>query len=56
MIPEDDETLGKRVEDWAIRYSSKFSHFHYSRYPTAFAYNVGRLYIEKKLPEVGHLP
>ena len=54
MIPEDDETLGKTLEEWAIRYSSKFARLHYKRYPTAFAYNVGTLYIEKKLPEVGH--
>lgn len=49
---EDDENLGRRLEEWAMRYSSKFSRFHSGRYPTAFAYNVGVTYVSKQLPEV----
>jgi hypothetical protein len=49
---EDDETLGRRLEDWAIQYASKFSRYHSGRYPTAYAYNVGVVYVTKQLPEV----
>lgn len=52
---EDDETLGRRIEEWAMNYASKFSRYHSGRYPTAYAYNVGVSYVSKQLPEVGKL-
>jgi hypothetical protein len=52
MIPEDDEKLGQKVEDWAILYSHMFSHLYSNRYPTAYAFSVGSIYASKKLPEV----
>jgi hypothetical protein len=52
MVAEDEEVLGRRLETWAIEYSIKFSRLYSGRYPTAYAFNVGFLYVKKQLPEV----
>jgi hypothetical protein len=52
IIPESDEVLGQRLEGWSIQYAAKFAKYHYEKYPSAYPFNVGLLYVSKKLPEV----
>jgi hypothetical protein len=52
VIPESDEALGQRLEAWTIQYAAKFAKYHYEKYPSAYPFNVGLLYVSKKLPEV----
>ena len=54
IIPESDEVLGQRLEAWSIQYAAKFAKYHYEKYPSAYPFNVGLLYVSKKLPEVWH--
>ena len=52
-ILEDDETLGTRVEQWAVEYASKFVHAADSKFQCAtIAVILGTAYVKKGLPEV----
>jgi hypothetical protein len=51
IIPESDEVLGQRLEAWSIQYAAKFAKYHYEKYPSAYPFNVGLLYVSNKLPE-----
>ncbi|KAH7333225.1 hypothetical protein BKA65DRAFT_596811 [Rhexocercosporidium sp. MPI-PUGE-AT-0058] len=51
-ILEDDETLGTRVEQWAVEYASKFVHAAGSKFQsTTIAVILGTAYVKKGLPE-----
>ncbi|KAK0112387.1 hypothetical protein ONS96_001630 [Cadophora gregata f. sp. sojae] len=51
-ILEDDETLGTRVEQWAVEYSSQFVHAADSKFQCAtIAVILGTAYVKKGLPE-----
>ncbi|PVH75231.1 hypothetical protein DL98DRAFT_658260 [Cadophora sp. DSE1049] len=51
-ILEDDETLGTRVEQWAVEYASKFVHAADSKFQCAtIAVILGTAYVKKGLPE-----
>ena len=52
-ILEDEETLGTRVEQWAVEYASKFVHAADSKFQCAtIAVILGTAYVKKGLPEV----
>ncbi|KAG4428383.1 hypothetical protein IFR05_016136 [Cadophora sp. M221] len=51
-ILEDDETLGTRVEQWAVEYASKFVHAAGTKFQsTTIAVILGTAYVKKGLPE-----
>lgn len=51
-ILEDDETLGTRVEQWAVEYASKFVHAADSKFQCAtISVILGTAYVKKGLPE-----
>jgi hypothetical protein len=53
MILEDGESLGVKVEQWAVEYTSKFVHAKGPKFhSTTMAQILGTAYIKKGLPEV----
>lgn len=49
---EDDNTLGTRVEQWAVEYTSRFVHAAGPAfYQTTIAHILGEAYVKKNLPE-----
>lgn len=52
-ILEHEETLGTRVEQWAVEYASKFVHTAGAKFhATTIAVILGTAYVKKGLPEV----
>ncbi|KAL2065803.1 hypothetical protein VTL71DRAFT_3473 [Oculimacula yallundae] len=52
MILEEDETLGTRVEQWAVEYASKFVHTAGTKFQsTTIAMILATAYVKKGLPE-----
>jgi len=53
LILKDDATLGTKVEQWAVEYSSKFVHAAGPKFAsTTAAVILGTAYVNKGLPEV----
>jgi hypothetical protein len=53
LLLEDNQVLGKQVEQWAIEYTSKFVHAAGPNfYPTTIAQILGTTYVKRGLPEV----
>lgn len=53
MILEDDESLGLKVEQWAVEYTSIFVHAKGPKFhSTTMAQILGTAYVKKGLPEV----
>lgn len=53
LILEEDKSLGTKVEQWAVEYTSKFVHAAGPKfYATTMAHILGTAYVKKGLPEV----
>ena len=53
LILEEDKSLGTKIEQWAVEYTSKFVHAAGPKfYATTMAHILGTAYVKKGLPEV----